>query len=943
MDRQALTELLISRAPSRRAATMARFPSLLDDELAHLLAERYRQAVNGNPRLAKGAAHALDILAKRHPTPVTRAYADWTTGLATLQIAGQPAEALALLDAATARFLLLNEQLIAAIIQIGKLSALILLGRYEETIMYGATIRERLRARGDRAGLCKVAQNLGNLHLRRGAYELAEQHYHEALELALATADPAMIACAEHGLANLMAIQQRPHQANLHYERAMTHATAAGATVTQAEITCSLGGLALSTGRYAEALDYLERSCHHYRTLNMPHELRRAELELAEAYLQLNMVAEATARYRQIYLVLTDLGLRSEQARACLGYGRACLLAGQTAQARLLSEQAHALYQAEGNRVGMAMATLNLAQIAYTDHDVAVAATLAATVSRDLEQLGAYSQLLLARWLHGEACRLLGNVVRAKQLLTKTLELATPDAPPIAQRCLTSLGLLELAQGKRVAAEAYFVRACELIEQLRAPLPAEEVRTAFVADKLTPFYELARICLNDRHSDRQAEALITVERARSRALLDMMRREFVSLSPPDPAVAELITQFELVRTEVSWFDQQIHRLTRYAHPDDQGRIGALQQAAREREQLLNRLGRQIVRQHAPARGEPDLDISLLSRQLGTDTVLVEYAYLDDELLAFLVDAEGVQVVRGLASAPQVSSAIAQSRFQLGTLRHGAQIKPTLLVQLTERMQHHLRLLYRLLMAPLEPLLGGRGLIIVPHRDLYYLPFHALHDGSSYLIERCEVTYAPSARVYQSVALRPEQPIERLLLVGVPDERTPRLQAEIDQLRGIFPATTVLLGDEATREALGRHGSSADLLHLACHGEFRQDSPLLSALVLGDGRLTVHDIYQLQLGGELAVLSACESGMSSVAPSDEIFGLVRGFFAAGVPALIVSLWEVDDGSTTRMMQRFYAALFAGAAPATALRSAQLAALSEQPHPFFWAPFTLVGRR
>ena len=943
MDRQALADLLISRVPTRRAATMAHFPNLLDDELAYVLTECYHQAVSTTPRRARGAAHTLDILAKRHTTPVTRAYADWTTGMATLQIAGRPEEALALLNTATVRFLLLNEQQIAATIQISKLSALIRLGHYEEAIRCGGMIREQLQAHGDRAGTCKVAQNLGDLYHRRGAYDLAEQYYHEALELALAAADPSMIACAEHGLANLMAIQQRPHQAILYYERAMDHATASGATVTQAEITCSLGCLALSTGRYAEALHYLERSCHYYRTLNMPHELRLAELELAEAYLQLNMVTDATTRYRQIYLLLTDLGLQSEQARACLGYGRACLLGGQPVQARLLSEQAHALYQAEGNQVGMAMARLNLAQIAYADQDVATAAILAATVSRDLEQLGAYSQLLLARWLHGEACRLLGDLLRAERLLTKTLELATPDAPQIAQRCLTSLGLLELAQGRRAAAEANFARACDLIERLRTPLLAEEVRTAFVADKLTPFSELARICLNDRHSDRLAEALITVERARARALLDMMHRDFTSLTPPDPAVAELITQFDAVRTEVSWFDQQIHRLTRYAFPDDQSRIGALQQAAHERERLLSRLGRQIVRQHAPARGEPDLDISLLSRQLGTDTVLVEYAYLDNELIAFLVDGERVQVVRGLADIGQVSSAIAQSRFQLGTLRHGAQIKPTMLAQLTERMQHHLRVLYRLLMAPLEPLLGGRRIIVVPHRDLYYLPFHALYDGSSYLIERYEVTYAPSARLYQSVALRPERPIEHLLLVGVPDERTPRLQAEIDQLREIFPETTILLGNQATREALSQHGASADLLHLACHGEFRQDSPLLSALFLGDGRLTVHDIYQLRLGGELAVLSACESGMSSVAPGDEIFGLVRGVFAAGVPALIVSLWEVDDSSTTRMMQRFYAALFAGAAPATALRNAQLATLNEQPHPFFWAPFTLVGRR
>jgi tetratricopeptide (TPR) repeat protein len=922
---------------------MARFPDLLDDALASALSELYIETISGNPTRAAAAAQALSLLAERHPGPLIQAYADWTVGMATLQIEGRPEAAITLIDAAAAGFTAQGDPHSAATTQISKLFALALLGRYDEAITCGEQARDHLRELGDQLGASKVAQNLGNLHHRRGQYHYAESHYREARELAMAAADPRMIAFAENGLANILALQHRPREAGQLYEHAMEQAAAVGATVTQAEIECNLGCLALYTGRYDEALCYLERSRDHYNALKMPHESLLSELELADAYLELNMAAEAAASYSRLHPALARLAMQAEQARAYLGHGRACLLSGQIAEARTLSELARDLYSAEGNRVGAAMAVLSMAQIAYAAQDFAAAAALAAAVEADLERLGAWGHLLLSRWLHGESRRMLGEEQPAAALLTTTLETATPDAPQIAHRCLTSLGLLALRQGSRATAETYLIRACDLIEQLRAPLPAEELRAAFIADKLTPFFELARICLSDPRADRRAEALVHVERARARALLDLLRREPVALGPPAPGVADLVEQFEVARTELSWFDSQLSRLGHHEQPVDSAQIAVLQQGARSREQLIVELGRRIARQRGPSRDDLALDLPRLTAQLGAQTVLVEYVYLDSELLAFVVGAEGVQVVRGLANVSQVSAALNQFRFQLGTLRHGARLSPAALAQLVERTQHHLRALYRLLLAPIEPLIGDRQLIVVPHRELYYIPFHALHDGDGYLIERREVSYAPSARVYQSVAARAQRPLDHALLIGVPDERTPRLQEEIDALGRVFPSATTLLGSQASREALRQHGASADVLHLACHGEFRPDSPLLSALYLADGRLTVHDIYQLQLGGELAVLSACESGVSTVAPGDEIFGLIRGFFAAGIPALVVSLWAVDDSSTTRLMQHFYATLLAGASPATALRSAQLTTLHEQPHPFFWAPFILVGRR
>src|SRR5262249_37891484 len=129
----------------------------------------------------------------------------------------------------------------------------------------------------------------------------------------------------------------------------------------------------------------------------------------------------------------------------------------------------------------------------------------------------------------------------------------------------------------------------------------------------------------------------------------------------------------------------------------------------------------------------------------------------------------------------------------------------------------------------------------------------------------------------------------------------------------------------------------------CHGQFRPDNPLFSSLHLADGRFTVRDACRLKLDGALVTLSACETGMNALAPGEEIIGLTRGFFSAGSASLLMTLWTVDDEATAEFMTEFYRKLRKSNSPAAALRAAQIKTKRNKPHPFFWSPFFLVGRR
>jgi tetratricopeptide (TPR) repeat protein len=134
--------------------------------------------------------------------------------------------------------------------------------------------------------------------------------------------------------------------------------------------------------------------------------------------------------------------------------------------------------------------------------------------------------LLLARWLRGETDRALGNLGAARELLEQTLQDAEAHGQPqIAERCFSSLGGVALNEGDLELAEVNFRKAIELTEELRAPLPGEEFRTAFFSNRMSPYHELAKLCLT-KDDTRAVEALGFVERARSRALADALAGRF---------------------------------------------------------------------------------------------------------------------------------------------------------------------------------------------------------------------------------------------------------------------------------------------------------------------------------------------------------------------------------------------------------------------------------
>jgi CHAT domain-containing protein len=231
---------------------------------------------------------------------------------------------------------------------------------------------------------------------------------------------------------------------------------------------------------------------------------------------------------------------------------------------------------------------------------------------------------------------------------------------------------------------------------------------------------------------------------------------------------------------------------------------------------------------------------------------------------------------------------------------------------------------------------GTPVLLLPQGRLGLLPLHAAwreaeDGGRRYFLDDYTVIYAPSGYALATSQKRLEEPRRQqraLLAVTDPTGSLPCAQAEVSAMAALFPEPKprLLPPDQTSPEAVFGAAPTANYLHFACHGSYDWQDPMQSSLNLTKGQhLTLSDaIARLDLSAaRLIVLSACETGLTDIRQSpDEFLGLPAGFLQAGAPAVVSTLWQVDDLSTSLLMERFYRNhLHDGLAPAAALRTAQ----------------------
>ena len=264
-----------------------------------------------------------------------------------------------------------------------------------------------------------------------------------------------------------------------------------------------------------------------------------------------------------------------------------------------------------------------------------------------------------------------------------------------------------------------------------------------------------------------------------------------------------------------------------------------------------------------------------------------------------------------------------------------------------------RRLYDILIAPAAPLLTARArVIVVPDGALHQLSFETIpvYNGEEahYWMDEATVAIAPSFGVFRGSGKL--APLQKTLIVGNPLSPGPSFPAlphaaeEIASVRKQLPGfgQRVVTGDAARPEAwTTARPEDFDIIHIAAHAESNPRSPLDSAVILSPGngfRLYARDIINVPIKAGLVTLSACRSSGARTYAGEGLVGLTWAFLQAGAHNVVAGLWDVSDESTSMLMDRFYAGIAAGAAPAEALQNARVALRqTAYSKPYYWGAF------
>ena len=334
-----------------------------------------------------------------------------------------------------------------------------------------------------------------------------------------------------------------------------------------------------------------------------------------------------------------------------------------------------------------------------------------------------------------------------------------------------------------------------------------------------------------------------------------------------------------------------------------------------------------------------VDTATLRKQLAADERVLQFHALSDRLAVWVVSRDAVRVMTLPMPRAQLSARVEELRTAITTGKRAA-------IALADTLGGEL-------LGPLG-LDGGERLVVVPHGPLHYLPFQALRVNGYWLIERHRIAVVPSMSIAAQLVARRSTAPTGVVAFGNPKIEPkydlPGANLEVANIENVFKAkATGYLGADATKTRFRQAAPAARVLHVAAHAEADLVDPLHSRILLANegGRqnfLEADEVLGMDLSQvSLVTLSACESALGRIASGDEVLGFPRSFLSAGADSMIASLWPVADDATALLMNTVYERLRAGADLQSAMRDGQLAVLKNPKlaHPFFWAPFNLIG--
>ena len=516
---------------------------------------------------------------------------------------------------------------------------------------------------------------------------------------------------------------------------------------------------------------------------------------------------------------------------------------------------------------------------------------------------------------------------------------------------LNNLGNTFLQTHQLSEAETALRASIEIHETLRSELVSNDHKVSIFETQISAYRLLQQVLIAQTRFD---EALEISEMSRTRAFLELLRQTLLTTPPQSP----------LYQAE----EEELSQFLPLKPPLSKGGLGGLSRFEEEANLSKPPLSK------GELRGLSIPKIQQIARD--RNSTIVEYSLIFDDIYIWVIQPNGNITHRAANLEPlnqqnqTLKQIILKARVSIGTEETDDEGNKIKLESQDNRDETGgfplLQLLHQILIAPIIDLLptdANSPIIFVPHYDLFLVPFAALQDSNNrYLIENHTILTSPSIQVLE-ITRQHQNRVRGLrqasLIVGDPTiaakfKENPYKLCQIPRAKEAAEAiaatlgTEAITGENATKVAILDRMLNTRIVHLSAHGllDDFQGSGIPGAIILApsgdtdDGALNAAEILQLKLDSELVVLSACSTGGGKIT-GDGVIGLSRCFMIAGVPSIIVSLWNMGVISAKLLMTEFYKNLARGDNRAAALRCAMLTTKDRFPSPIAWAAFTLIG--
>ncbi len=931
---QTLVDSLLQLASADEQAALLRANVAQSAEIANQLKSHADGALRTAIEQATHCADLLHLLSDIANTPTFTALAYRVEGNVAIFAGGDYELAMAKFEDAGAIYKTAGADLDWASSQIGTVACLGYLGKSADALTLATQVRSVLEQHADWDALFRLVTNISVLHSRQGELREAVALLAHARQLAIDHALPIHYRAAVElnrarlllNLGELSAAEEAVQRAEASFAE-ITH------TISVARAQQIRALIYLNQHRYNESLALFDDARTAYIEDERAEDALSNELDALPVLLHLGQYERVLTLTKSIETQFRQHSVPHELAIVMRHAAVANAGLHQFEAAHQMMLQARMQCQQSGDAIQEAICRLEHATLFIQQRDPAAAFLLAnasAEIFRANDHILREAQ---AQMLCAKALAMQGNADAANAILQKI----EPSAQ--AQQAYWLLHQIYALRGQLTRSlEAYEV-ALDMLERLRGRL-ITEFRADFLHDKQQIYEEAVAAAVA---ADEKERALEWVERAKSRALVEMIGQQVdLRIRPISPEDHDRINELESLQSRRNVLYRQ------WTHGSGEDNATTRQQLHTLEAQITERWHQLLVHNSDYAR-----DASLtrvraepIQPYLSAETLLIDCFTVGEDILFFLVDQTSIEVVQ----LPQGVRRVAQLMrvFNLN-IKATSTAPPERVPQLLRSAQKLLGQMYAVLIRPIaDRLTDYTHLLIAPHNAaLHYLPFQALFDGVHYLGQQYAIGYLPSAALLAYQTDRPPTTGATIAYGYSNESYLPHAAEEALRIAALLGGHA-FTEQEATIDQVKASAGSAEILHFSTHGDFNQSNPLFSGLALADGQLSTLDIFSLRLNASLVTLSACQTGRSVVKGGDELMGLMRAFLYAGADSLLLGLWQVNDLATLFWMETFYRALQSGQSKAQALQTTYTTFIEDTTlpahyrHPYFWSPFFLVGK-